>query len=147
MSDRCPNCGGSLIGDGYTAVIHCENATDVDAIAEAEADAGPIYCAPMLPDRILSPATLELERDLTAARERADLAHAQVIDLARRYDVQATDLAAARAEVVRLRESLITYGSHKIGCNVYHNGRPCNCGFGDAAYPRVAMSGAKAEVT
>ena len=44
MSDRCPNCGGTLIGDGYTAVIHCENATDVDAIAEAEADAGPIYC-------------------------------------------------------------------------------------------------------
>jgi ssDNA-binding Zn-finger/Zn-ribbon topoisomerase 1 len=40
----CPNCGGSLIGDGITAVIHCENATDVDAIAEAEADAGPIYC-------------------------------------------------------------------------------------------------------
>jgi hypothetical protein len=33
-----------MIGDGYTSVRHCENATDLDSIAEAEADAGPIYC-------------------------------------------------------------------------------------------------------
>jgi hypothetical protein len=58
VSDRCPNCGGSLIGDGYTAVIHCENATDVDAIAEAEADAGPIYCEAPQP---LPACTLEAE--------------------------------------------------------------------------------------
>lgn len=45
MNACCPNCGGTLIGDGYTSVLHCENAEDLDAIAEAEADAGPIYCA------------------------------------------------------------------------------------------------------
>ena len=44
IPDQCQNCGGTMIGDGYTSVRHCENATDLDSIAEAEADAGPIYC-------------------------------------------------------------------------------------------------------
>lgn len=38
----CPNCGGSLIGDGYTIVVHCENA-DIENNCY-EPDAGPIYC-------------------------------------------------------------------------------------------------------
>lgn len=38
----CKNCGGTLIGDGYTMTVHCEN---IDIIGEGyEADAGPIYC-------------------------------------------------------------------------------------------------------
>lgn len=43
MSDQCPNCGGAMIGDGYTSVRHCENAEDLDA--SAEADSGPIHCS------------------------------------------------------------------------------------------------------
>lgn len=38
----CPICGGTLIGDGYTLVVHCENLADVPA--DIEPDAGPLYC-------------------------------------------------------------------------------------------------------
>ena len=37
----CPNCGGTMIGDGYTIVKHCEN---VDIGLDVEPDASPIYC-------------------------------------------------------------------------------------------------------
>ena len=37
----CPECGGDLLGDGYTRVIHCEYA---DAPLDADPDAPPIYC-------------------------------------------------------------------------------------------------------
>ncbi len=36
----CENCGGSMIGDGYNVVFHCEY-TDPECM---EADAGPVYC-------------------------------------------------------------------------------------------------------
>jgi len=39
----CPNCGGELIGDGFTTCIHCEN---VDAPLDREPDADPVYCDP-----------------------------------------------------------------------------------------------------
>ena len=39
----CPNCGGSMIGDGYTSVMHCEYADDEEYCYEAP-DAGPFYC-------------------------------------------------------------------------------------------------------
>jgi hypothetical protein len=39
----CPNCGGDLIGDGYTSVIHCEYADD-DEYAYAAPDEGPFLC-------------------------------------------------------------------------------------------------------
>jgi hypothetical protein len=37
----CPNCGGNLIGDGFTMVLHCENA---DLPVGIEPDANVIYC-------------------------------------------------------------------------------------------------------
>ena len=37
----CPICGGNLIGDGYSSVVHCEN---VDAPIDVEPDADVIYC-------------------------------------------------------------------------------------------------------
>lgn len=37
----CTNCGGEMIGDGYTMVLHCEN---VDMPIDVEPDADPIYC-------------------------------------------------------------------------------------------------------
>ena len=40
-SGTCPNCGGPLLGDGYTVALHCENAED---IAEIEPDAEPVFC-------------------------------------------------------------------------------------------------------
>ena len=38
---NCPICGGTMIGDGYTTPIHCEN---VDLDPWIEPDFGPIYC-------------------------------------------------------------------------------------------------------
>ena len=40
----CPNCGGKIIGDGYTVVLHCENA---EIPAGTEPDATVIYCNPV----------------------------------------------------------------------------------------------------
>lgn len=37
----CPKCGGSLYGDGYTQVVHCEFADVPDC---TEPDASPVYC-------------------------------------------------------------------------------------------------------
>lgn len=41
MNDQCPVCGGEMIGDGYTVVVHCENVHNPMGI---EPDAEPIYC-------------------------------------------------------------------------------------------------------
>lgn len=42
LNGKCPVCGGDLVGDGYTVVIHCEN---VDLPLDVEPDADPIYCS------------------------------------------------------------------------------------------------------
>mgnify|MGYP003596010026 CR=1 FL=1 len=39
----CPNCGGKMIGDGYTCVYHCENA-DEELYYDHEPDSNPVYC-------------------------------------------------------------------------------------------------------
>ncbi len=39
----CPECGGDLIGDGYTTVIHCEY-TEEEVYYYAAPDEGPFYC-------------------------------------------------------------------------------------------------------
>ena len=41
--DNCKNCGGDMIGDGYTSVIHCEYA-DHELIDLCEPDCSPIFC-------------------------------------------------------------------------------------------------------
>jgi len=38
---NCAKCGGTMVGDGYTMVRHCENVEDITGM---EADSGPIYC-------------------------------------------------------------------------------------------------------
>jgi len=38
----CPSCGGTMVGDGHTMVLHCENA-EAD-ISTMEPDAAPVYC-------------------------------------------------------------------------------------------------------
>lgn len=43
----CPNCGGDIIGDGFTTVRHCENVTDV---SDYEPDADVVYCVDLCPD-------------------------------------------------------------------------------------------------
>ena len=40
---NCKDCGGEMIGDGYTMVYHCEY-TDEHEYEFHEPDAGPIYC-------------------------------------------------------------------------------------------------------
>jgi hypothetical protein len=37
----CDKCGGTMCGDGYTSVLHCEH---VDPPMDAEPDSGPLYC-------------------------------------------------------------------------------------------------------
>lgn len=41
--NTCKNCGGTLINDGFTGVIHCEFA-DYDDCIGIECDAEPVYC-------------------------------------------------------------------------------------------------------
>lgn len=43
-SHACPNCGGTVSGDGYHTVIHCDYAEEED-IDDAEApDDNPVWC-------------------------------------------------------------------------------------------------------
>ena len=39
----CKNCNGNMVGDGYRAVLHCENAEWED-FCDKEPDADPVYC-------------------------------------------------------------------------------------------------------
>lgn len=39
----CIRCGGDMIGDGYTYVLHCEFACSTDYEFHAP-DEGPVYC-------------------------------------------------------------------------------------------------------
>ncbi len=49
----CPNCGGAILGDGYTSPYVCESATEEDYEFK-EPDARPTYCriTPPEPDKI-----------------------------------------------------------------------------------------------
>lgn len=40
---QCLDCGGTMIGDGYTEVVHCENAEE-ESYAYCAPDEGPVYC-------------------------------------------------------------------------------------------------------
>lgn len=40
----CPNCGGDMVGDGYTVVYQCENADELDT-SFVEPDANPVLCS------------------------------------------------------------------------------------------------------
>jgi hypothetical protein len=53
----CINCGGTMIGDGYLTVRHCEFATD-DLYWDKEPDAPPVYCD-FIKDDKLSEAVLD----------------------------------------------------------------------------------------
>jgi uncharacterized protein (DUF983 family) len=46
MSAACPRCGGSMLGDGFGTVRHCENA-DQDDYWHSEPDADPVLCKPL----------------------------------------------------------------------------------------------------
>lgn len=43
MSNVCKDCGGTLIGDGYKTVLHCEEAQE-ELYSEIEPDANPVLC-------------------------------------------------------------------------------------------------------
>ena len=40
----CPNCGGDIIGDGYTEVRHCEF-SNLDTYEDHEPDSSVVYCS------------------------------------------------------------------------------------------------------
>lgn len=39
----CPYCGGTVLGDGFTTPLHCENA-DEASYQDKEPDANVTYC-------------------------------------------------------------------------------------------------------
>lgn len=41
MTETCPNCGGTMVGDGFTLARHCERREVPDG---AEPDSGPWHC-------------------------------------------------------------------------------------------------------
>jgi hypothetical protein len=47
----CPNCGGNLVGDGYTVVLHCETIE----VPSVEPDGHPVFCADQYVMEILDP--------------------------------------------------------------------------------------------
>jgi len=46
MNECCKNCGGTMIGDGYTTILHCEFA-DEELYRDKEPDTSPVYCNPV----------------------------------------------------------------------------------------------------
>jgi len=44
VTTSCPVCGGHLLGDGYTDVVHCERVDLTGPSYCFEPDAGPIHC-------------------------------------------------------------------------------------------------------
>lgn len=40
--NNCPKCGSTMVGDGYTRVLHCEMLEDIPL--DVEPDAEPILC-------------------------------------------------------------------------------------------------------
>jgi hypothetical protein len=40
---NCPDCGGQMTGDGFTVVLHCEEAED-PRYWDKEPDATPVSC-------------------------------------------------------------------------------------------------------
>ncbi len=50
LTETCPNCGGSMVGDGYTMPRHCES---IEAPEGAEPDSGPWHCQAHL-ERLLA---------------------------------------------------------------------------------------------
>lgn len=45
----CPDCGGTIVGDGYTTVLHCEN-VDIEIWRDFEPDTDPVYCSEIYPN-------------------------------------------------------------------------------------------------
>ena len=45
----CKDCGGEMIGDGYSVIIHCESAVE-DSYWFDEPDSGPVYCGFVEPE-------------------------------------------------------------------------------------------------
>ena len=39
--ESCINCGGTMVGDGYTSAYHCEF---VDDASDRTPDSAPVYC-------------------------------------------------------------------------------------------------------
>lgn len=48
---HCPNCGGYMVGDGYTERVHCERMSIFDEEVRGEPDASPVFCNPEPGDR------------------------------------------------------------------------------------------------
>ena len=69
---NCPICGGTMIGDGYTTPIHCEN---VELDPWIEADFGPIYCIEELPEMSDEEYAEFLEANIPLSPSGADIVY------------------------------------------------------------------------
>lgn len=63
---NCKECGGDMVGDGYTSVMYCENVYESVETDFMAPDEGPVYCS-----RIVSAGTPEeiLARNLEQSIE------------------------------------------------------------------------------
>ena len=43
MKETCRNCGGDMMGDGYSTIVHCESVDRME-LAFMGVDEGPVYC-------------------------------------------------------------------------------------------------------
>jgi len=43
MSICCKDCGGEMIGDGFTVIVHCENAEE-ESFFYDEPDSAHVFC-------------------------------------------------------------------------------------------------------
>ncbi len=43
MREQCEKCGGTMVGDGFNTIMHCEFA-DEETYYDKAPDEGPIYC-------------------------------------------------------------------------------------------------------
>ncbi len=60
--NSCPNCGGTIIGDGYTTVRHCEN-SESEHIWDSEPDASVILCDLVISNEVTEEVKRQLKKD------------------------------------------------------------------------------------
>lgn len=79
---KCKNCNGNMVGDGFSAVLHCENLAGEDSerigVDYMAPDEGPVYCESGKPRRYSLSETKKLAAWLPTPTEERILRH--VID-------------------------------------------------------------------
>lgn len=102
MMTTCPNCGGSIIGDGHSTVQHCENARYND-YHDREPDSTTVLCQQL---RILI-----LEDDPNRVKKFTQA----LID----HEVSVTDSSKVCIELLKTKKFDVLMLDHDLGGEVY----------------------------